>query len=107
MYREQDDVKLPLRQIVLSLATGCLLAMTSGLVLCLHLHLAHNHDPFHHDHEHCSLCQQLLVAMKDFAAHTEPTHVQIDQIGQPFEVCLDATQPQTTALSLGARAPPA
>jgi len=102
-------VKLRLRQIVLILATGCFLVVTSGLVLCLHLHLTHghDHDPLHHDSEHCSLCQQLLVAMKNFAARTEPAHIQIDQIGQPFEVCLDAARPQTTTPSLGARAPPA
>ncbi len=102
-------MKLPLRQIVLTLATGCFLAMTSGLVLCLHLHLTHDHDhdPLHHDSEHCSFCQQLLVAVKDFAAHTQPTCIAVDGIGQLLEACLDAARPQTTALNLGARAPPA
>lgn len=109
MHREQDDVKLPLRQIVLILATGCFLVMTSGLVLCLHLHLAHDHDndPLHHDSEHCSFCQQLLVAMKDFAAQTEPAYIPIDQIGQFLEACIDAARPQTTTLNREARAPPA
>ena len=72
------------RHTVLILATGCFLAMTLGLVLFLHLHLAHDHDedPLRHNSEHCSLCQQLL------------------------EGCLDTAPPQTTAMILGARAPP-
>lgn len=96
------------RHTVLILATGCFLAMTSGLVLLLHLHLAHDHgDPLRHDSEHCSLCQQLLVAMKDFTARIEPAHVEIDRGGQLVEACLDTAPPQITALILGARAPPA
>lgn len=96
------------RHTVLILATGCFLAMTSGLVLFLHLHLAHDHDedPLCHDSEHCSLCQQLLVAMKNFTARIEPAHVEIDRAGQLVEACLDTTPPQITALMLGARAPP-
>lgn len=94
------------RHAVLILATGCFLAMTSGLVLCLHL--AHDHDdgPPGHASEHCSLCQQLLVATKDFTARIEPAHVEIDRAGQLVEACLDTATPQTAALILGARAPP-
>ncbi|NLZ04630.1 MAG: hypothetical protein GXY19_05630 [Phycisphaerae bacterium] len=96
------------RHTVLILATGCFLAMTLGLVLFLHLHLAHDHDedPQHHDSEHCCLCQQLLVATKDFTARIEPAHVEIDRAGQLLEACLDTAPPQTTAMILGARAPP-
>ncbi len=106
-------MRSPLRHAVLLSAAGCFLAMTSGFVLYLHLHAAHHgdhqcdHDPLQHDSEHCSFCQQLLVAMKDFAAPAQPLHIETDRIGRCINVFLDAPLPLTAALNLGARAPPA
>jgi len=87
--------------------------MTSGFVLYLHLHVAHHgdhqcdHDPLQHDSEHCSFCQQLLVAMKDFAALAQPLHIETDQIGRYIDVILDTPLRLTASLKPGARAPPA
>lgn len=102
-------MRMSVRYAVLIAAAGCFLAMTSGFVLHLHLHLAHDHDhdPLRHDSEHCSFCQQLLVAMKDFAAQPQPAHVETDQIGRCIDVFLNVPLPLTVALNLGARAPPA
>ena len=106
-------MRSPLRHAVLLSAAGCFLAMTSGFVLYLHLHVAHHgdhpcdHDPLQHDSEHCSFCQQLLVSMKDFSPGMEPAHIETDQAGQTVEVQLGAPRPQISVCGLQARAPPA
>lgn len=106
-------MRMSVRYAVLIAAAGCFLAMTSGFVLYLHLHIAHHgdhqcdHDPLHHDSEHCSFCQQLLVSMKGLASAIESPQISIVESGQTVEVHLGAPPPQTSVYGLHARAPPA
>ncbi len=105
-------MRSPLRHAVLLSAAGCFVAMTSGFVLYLHLHLANHHDhhcdhdPLEHDSEHCSFCQRLLASMKDFVSTVEAARGDIVEGGQAVEVPLIAPRPQTSVGRLQARAPP-
>jgi hypothetical protein len=63
-------MKSVLRHGVLVLATACFLAMTSGLVL--YLHLSHEEDLLHHDSEHCSLCQAITLNGTKFHIESQP-----------------------------------
>lgn len=62
------------RRAVLTIAIACFVAMVTGITLHLHL-LSHQH-PGEHDAEHCSICQQLLIAPGKFI--TEPELVLLD-----------------------------
>ena len=48
----------------------CCLAMVTGLTL--KLHLACFDDPAEHDSEHCSICQELLIAPSKFVPASQP-----------------------------------
>lgn len=77
-------MKSVLRHTVLVLATACFLAMTSGLVL--YLHLSHEEDPLHHDSEHCSLCQ--AIALNGTKFHIEPEPPVIHR-GEPVRTIIE------------------
>jgi len=57
------------RQVVLIFITICFVALVTGASLQLHL-LSEVH-PEKHDSEHCSLCQQLLLAPGKFILEPE------------------------------------
>ena len=59
----------PYRQAVLICLTVCFVAMVTGVSLQLHL-LGDTH-PEKHDSEHCSVCQQLLIAPGKFLLEPE------------------------------------
>jgi len=57
------------RKAVLITAIACFSAMVMGITLYLHM-LSRPH-PEEHDSEHCSVCQQLLLAPGKFIAEPE------------------------------------
>jgi hypothetical protein len=59
------------RKAVLICTTVCFVAVTTGLMLQLHL-LGDAHSK-KHDSEHCSVCQQLLIAPGKFVLEPELT----------------------------------
>jgi len=71
------------RKCVLTLAIICFVAMTTGVTLQLHL-LSDTH-PEEHDSEHCSICQQLLIAPGKFLLEPELTV----EISSQIECCID------------------
>jgi len=59
------------RKCVLTLAIVCFTAMTTGVMLQLHLLSdAHSHE---HDFDHCLICQQLLITPGKFVLGPELT----------------------------------
>ena len=71
------------RKAVLAFATVSFVAMVTSVSLQLHL-LSHNH-PEEHDAEHCSICQQLLIAPGKFITGPESTLLDFNLQGEHVE----------------------
>jgi hypothetical protein len=66
------------RAAVLVAVCVALTAMTSGLLLAIHLADAEHHED--HDSHHCRLCQQLLLVAKEFLAISAAPIVSATQV---------------------------
>lgn len=59
------------RKAVIICIIVCFVAMVTGVLLQLHLHLLSREHSQKHDFDNCSICQQLLVSPKKFAAELQ------------------------------------
>jgi len=63
--------RLARKCVLMPLSIVCFAAMTTGVTL--QLHLLSNAHPDGHDSEHCSVCQQLLLALGKIVLEPEVT----------------------------------
>lgn len=98
-------MKSVLRHGILGLATAGFLAMTSGLVL--YLHLGHEEGPLHHDSVHCSLCQAITLNGTKFHIESELLAIIGDQPLQKITETGVVSPHQFIPAVLAPRPPPA
>jgi hypothetical protein len=80
--------------------------LASALGITLYLHLAHEDDPAKHDVAHCSLCQQLLIAKKEYTVETEPAPIEMEPTGRVVALYATPLFQQCALYQCSPRAPP-